>query len=103
MTGNQSMSASVIRRLQCAEWWIFLATAASLSVLAWFPMMMRSRTEGRFHPHGFCYIWDGALVWSHVLADLLIGAAYVAISLTLAYLVYRVRHLLPFHWMFPAL
>ena len=90
------------RRAYWAEWWIFAATAASLSVLGWFPMLMRGRTEGLLHPHGFCYVWDRSLVWSHVAADVLIGAAYVSISLTLAYLVYRVRHLLPFHWMFLA-
>jgi signal transduction histidine kinase len=63
---------------------------------------MRKQTEGFLHPHGFCYLWNPSLVWSHVAADLLIGAAYVAISATLAYFVYRVRHLLPFHWMFLA-
>ena len=84
------------------EWRIFTATAASLTLLALFPLLLRSRTEGMLHPHGYCYVWDPALVWSHVSADALIGAAYVAISLTLAYLVYRVRHLLPFHWMFLA-
>lgn len=90
------------RRAWLSEWWIFAATAASLSVLLWFPVLMRRRTEGLLHPHGFCYVWDGALVWSHVGGDLAIGAAYVAISGTLGYLVYHVRHLLPFHWMFLA-
>ena len=103
-TGDQhsrSVSAA-LRRAYPGEWWIFLATTASLSVLVWFPLVMRRRTEGLLHPHGFCYVWNGPLVWSHVAADLLIGLAYVSISLTLGYLVYRVRHLLPFHWMFLA-
>jgi signal transduction histidine kinase len=90
------------RRVLRAETWIFGVTAASLSVLFWFPSAMRSRTEGMLHPHGFCYVWDGPLVSAHVISDLVIGLAYVAISCTLAFLVYRVRHLLPFHWMFLA-
>jgi PAS domain S-box-containing protein len=35
-----------------------------------------------------------------VVADALIGTAYVVISGTLAYLVYRARRDIPFHWMF---
>ena len=29
-------------------------------------------------PHGFCLLWDPALIWTHVTADLLIGLAYGA-------------------------
>lgn len=42
------------------------------------------------------------MVWSHVTADTLIGTAYFAISVTLAYLVYKGRRDIPFHWMFLA-
>ena len=96
------LRAQGLRRVYRSEWWIFTATAISLLTLILFPRLLRGRTEGFLHPHGYCYLWDRALVTSHVGADLLIGVAYVAISMTLAYLVYRVRHLLPFHWMFLA-
>ena len=54
-----------------------------------------------FVPHRHCYLETRELIWLHVVSDTLIGLAYVAISLTLAYLVYRIRHL-PFPWMFLA-
>src|SRR5215510_124986 len=49
-------------------------------------------------PHGHCYLWRPGLVWLHVGSDTLIGLAYVAISLTLGYLVLRSRGHVPFHW-----
>ena len=57
--------------------------------------------SGGFLPHGHCYLWKPALVWLHVTSDLLIGVSYVAISVTLAYLVKRIRDI-PFNWMFLA-
>src|SRR5436309_14933761 len=54
-----------------------------------------------FMPHGHCYLWRPGLVWLHVVSDSLIGLAYVAISVTLAYLVSRIRNI-PFNWMFLA-
>lgn len=53
-------------------------------------------------PHGHCYLWQPSLVWLHLTSDMLIALAYVAISATLAYLVYRTRRDIPFHWMFLA-
>ncbi|MBA4137504.1 MAG: hypothetical protein C0518_09335 [Opitutus sp.] len=53
-------------------------------------------------PHEFCYLRDPKLVWLHVTADVLIGAAYVSISVTLAYLVYRASKDIPFNWVFLA-
>ncbi|HET9450013.1 MAG TPA: HAMP domain-containing sensor histidine kinase, partial [Aggregicoccus sp.] len=47
-----------------------------------------------YMPHGHCYLWKPALVWLHVVSDLLIGAAYVLISVVLYALVRRIR--LPF-------
>lgn len=55
-----------------------------------------------FIPHGHCYLWKPSLVWLHVISDSLIALAYVAISATLAYLVYKTRQEIPFHWMFLA-
>ncbi len=52
-----------------------------------------------FLPHRTCYLNDMRLIALHVVSDFLIGAAYVAISTTLAYLVARARREIPFHWM----
>jgi signal transduction histidine kinase len=50
-----------------------------------------------YMPHGHCYLWQPPLVWMHVVSDFLIGAAYFFISLTLYFLVRRIR--LPFSGM----
>ena len=55
-----------------------------------------------FLPHLYCYLRNPGLIWTHVVADSLIGVAYLAISVTLAYLVYKARQDIPFHWMFLA-
>jgi PAS domain S-box-containing protein len=55
---------------------------------------------GDFMPHGHCYLWNPGLVRLHLLTDLAIGIAYVAISLTLAYLVGKAKRDMPFSWIF---
>ena len=57
---------------------------------------------GGFMSHGHCYLWNPGLVRLHVLSDVSIGIAYIAISLTLVYLVRRSKRDIPFHWMFLA-
>jgi hypothetical protein len=42
------------------------------------------------------------LIYTHLVSDLLIGLSYVAISVTLAWIVYRARRGIPFHWLFLA-
>jgi signal transduction histidine kinase len=54
-----------------------------------------------FMPHGHCYLWNPGLVWLEVLANACIAAAYIAISATLAYIVFRIRDL-PFKVMYLA-
>lgn len=44
-----------------------------------------------FMPHGHCYLWQPPLVWSHVVTDLLIGFAYLSISLSLYALIKKIR------------
>ena len=53
-----------------------------------------------FMPHGHCYLWQPRLVGLHVISDVLIGTAYVLISLVLYALVRRIR--LPFSTMIVA-
>jgi PAS domain S-box-containing protein len=50
-------------------------------------------------PHGYCYLWNPALVWLHVISDSLIAAAYFTIPVTLVYFV-RKRRDVPFNWIF---
>jgi signal transduction histidine kinase len=53
-----------------------------------------------YMPHGHCYLWQPALVWTMVITNLLIGLAYVSIALCLYVLVRRIK--LPFSAMFLA-
>ncbi len=48
-------------------------------------------------PHGFCLLWDPALIWTHVVADALIGLAYFSIPVAIAVFVAR-RPDLQFKW-----
>src|SRR5438067_3589110 len=48
-------------------------------------------------PLGDCYLWAPGLVGMNVIADVMIGLAYVATAVTLGYLVYRARRNIPFH------
>lgn len=52
--------------------------------------------------HEVCYLREPRLIWLHVTSDILIGAAYVSISATLAYLVYKASRDIPFNWVFLA-
>ena len=56
-----------------------------------------------FMSHGYCYFWVPSLVILHVGSDSIIGLSYVAISVTLAYLVHRARRDIPFNWVFSRL
>lgn len=79
------------------------ALTVALVLLLVFPQWWNSLlTVSGFIPHGHCYLWKPGLVWLHVTSDSLIALAYVAISATLAYLVYKTRQEIPFHWMFLA-
>lgn len=80
---------------------------AAASLLAAWPMLARnllaSGFDGQsFMSHGWCYLWVPQLWILHVSTDLAIGLSYVAISLTLVYLIYRARHDMPFSWIFLA-
>jgi PAS domain S-box-containing protein len=66
------------------------------------PSLARRILATNFLPHFFCYLGKPGLVWTHVIADSLIGTAYLAISGTLVYLVWKGRRDIPFHWMFLA-
>ncbi|MES2694012.1 MAG: ATP-binding protein [Verrucomicrobiota bacterium] len=52
--------------------------------------------------HEICYLREPKLIWLHVISDLLIGLAYVSISATLGYLVYKASRGIPFNGVFLA-
>jgi len=43
--------------------------------------------ENDFMPHGHCYFWDPAIVWTNAISDSLIALAYLTIPLTLIFIV----------------
>lgn len=46
--------------------------------------LSRLLTERGLPPHGFCLLWDPALIWTHVVSDVLIGLSYFSIPVVLA-------------------
>jgi signal transduction histidine kinase/CheY-like chemotaxis protein len=48
-------------------------------------------------PHGFCFFWRPELVWTHVIADALIGLSYMTIPIALMVIILRRRDI-PFSW-----
>ncbi len=75
----------------------------ALTLLFLWPQLWRNllSTDG-FMTHYEYYLRKPELVWMHLTSDLLIGLSYGSISLSLAYLVYRARRDMPFHWIFLA-
>jgi C4-dicarboxylate-specific signal transduction histidine kinase len=48
-------------------------------------------TDPGFMPHIHCYLDEKPLIWTMLITDLLIGLAYVAISITLIVLIRRIK------------
>lgn len=100
-----TLSPNCSDALPSTERWFYAMLA--MSALAFIPLVLWPRLMERllateFLPHLYCYLRNPGLVWTHVIADTIIGIAYFAISVTLAYLVYEGRRDIPFHWMFLA-
>lgn len=70
--------------------------------MALLPQTLRGMFSNQFLPHAYCYLYDKGLIALHVGSDTAIWLSYVAISVTLTYLVYRTRREIPFSWMFLA-
>jgi len=90
------------RGMDRATAWTLVGCVTSVALLARLAAVDYFESSGLFHPHGYCYLWLPSLVSTHVISDLLIGLSYVAISGTLAFLVWKARRDLPFSWMFIA-
>jgi signal transduction histidine kinase len=55
--------------------------------------------RGSLAPHGICLLWRPELIWTHVIADLIIGTAYFSIPVALGVFVTRRRDV-AFGWIF---
>jgi PAS domain S-box-containing protein len=86
---------------QVLYWMAFLLAIAAVPFLIW-PILADRILAANFLPHLYCYLGKPGLVWTHVIADSLIGLSYVMISGTLAYLAQKGRRDIPFHYMFLA-
>ena len=78
--------------------------ALMLSVAAVFlvPSTLRSIFSSNYMPHAMCYLYNRQLIALHLGSDAAIWVAYVSISCTLLYLVWKTRREIPFSWMFLA-
>lgn len=81
---------------------VLAASVLAVSPFLVWPHLAANLLTTNFLPHVYCFLRNPTLVWTHVTADAFIGLAYFAISVTLAYLVYKARRDIPFHWMFLA-
>jgi PAS domain-containing protein len=59
--------------------------------------VLRFFSSDGFMPHGYCYLWNGSLLWLHIVSDALIFLSYLTISLALLYFI-RKRRDVPFNW-----
>ena len=55
-------------------------------------------TSEQFMPHGHCFMWTPAVLWMHVIADILISMAYFTIPFVLLYITRR-RKDVPLDWL----
>ena len=52
-----------------------------------------------YAPHGFCLLWQPALIWTHVVSDGIIALSYFSIPVALVWFVRR-RNDIAFSWVF---
>ena len=76
-----------------------VVAGTALVFVAW-PKLLHNILSSAYMPHLYCYLGSTSLAWTHAIADSVIGFAYLAISGTLAYLIYRGQNDLPFHGLF---
>ena len=80
---------------------VLIGVGAVVAVMLLFPGPVKNLVRAdQFMPHATCYLRNPGVIFLHVSSDLAIGLAYVSISSTLGYLVYKARAKIPFHWMF---
>ena len=79
-----------------------LAALGALLALAFVAIALRDRAPNAFHPHGYCYLWDPTLVGLLVTSDTAIWLSYMAIGVTLIWMVRRGGRGIPFRWVLVA-
>src|SRR3984957_10348888 len=75
---------------------------AIIVLFSTWPELVHKLLSSAYMPHLYCYLGSASLAWTHAIADSLIGLTYMAISGTLAYLLYRGKSDVPFHVLFLA-
>lgn len=77
---------------------LFLLTLAAL----WATGALGRSFLTTYLPHGFCYLWNPKLLWTHLVSDAVIAVSFLAISATLTILAIKAGKDFPFRWMFLA-
>jgi PAS domain S-box-containing protein len=98
--GTPKQFASTEASKRHLKYLAFFATSVLVFPFVFWGGLAGKLMSADFLPHRYCYLDTPALVWTHVSADAVIAVAYLMISITLAYLIYRARRDLPFQWMF---
>lgn len=57
---------------------------------------LKEITNPSFMPHGHCYLWKPEILWTHVISDLVIGLAYLAIPTLLGIYLYKSKNKIPY-------
>ncbi len=94
--------SSWYNRSPLIKYTLMLLGVGALSLLVWPGLLRNLLNVSDYMPHGMCLLWEPRLLWLHISSDSAIGISYVAISLTLGWLVHRARRDIPFSWMFLA-
>jgi len=81
---------------------ISLATMVFIIFSFIFTRLINVLTTEGFGPHGACLLWLPGLITLYVGSDTLIVLAYVSISGTFIYLVYKTCRTIPFQWVIVA-
>ena len=55
-----------------------------------------------FMPHGHCFLWKPAILWTFVTTDILIALSYFSIPIAIVFFLYKRRHELSFSYMYVA-
>ena len=97
MQARQESAPQIKMLFVCSS--IFAAGAVAVLLL---PKTISGIFSSAFLPHAYCYLYDKSLMALHVSSDTIIWISYVAISITLGYIVSRTRSEIPFSWMFLA-
>lgn len=101
-TFNLSPPARIYTRNKRLRQLLMITLALTSAFLVAWPIWTANLLSSDFLPHRFCYLSNGRLITLHFVCDLLIFISYTTISIVLAYLVYRARTHIPFHWVFLA-